>query len=373
MDDIEEFERAFSSYTGAKRTFLIGSGTAALYTILSALKRFSSRSEVILPAYTVPTLTLAITRAGLKTRLCDIDPGTFNMSPSSLADVVSKDTLAVVPVHMFGFPMDIEKINEIARSNGSFVIEDGAQALGATLQERRVGRFSNTGFFSMCKGKIVSTFRGGMITVNDPDIAGAIEEEIGLIPSPGRLFDLRLIVTLVLLSKALNPYIYGTLYPLIATFKSTEVHTRFEPVRATPFTARLGLIQMEHIDEEVKKRIKNGMALHKALKNIRGIRLPDIIEGAVPTFNHLPIVVEDTEKIVPLTKALFKRGIDTARMYLMPIHKIYDLGYSETRDPFPNATYLARRLTVLPTHPGVTERDRGVIIDTIREFFEDRP
>ncbi|MBN1573281.1 MAG: DegT/DnrJ/EryC1/StrS family aminotransferase [Deltaproteobacteria bacterium] len=367
--DISAFEEAFADYIGVRRAFLVGSGTSALYIILKALKNLYRGSEVVLPAYTVPTLTLAIERAGLKTRLSDIDIKTFNLDPKRLGDVTSGDTLSVVPVHMFGFPMDLSEIKRQAEREGFCVIEDCAQAPGAELFGKRVGGGSGVGFFSMCKGKIISTFRGGVITASDPDIAREIGREIESLPTPGVLFNPMLFVTLFLMHYATNPAIYGPLFRLIEPFKSTVVHEHFEPTLATSFVARLGKIQIEAIGGQIERRVENGKALYSALKGIEGITLPAIVDGASPAYNHLPVMIEEKDKIDHIARLLFKRGIDTARMYGRPIHKIYDLGYSASHDPFPEATRLSERLLVLPVHPGVTGRDLEIVIKTFREIF----
>lgn len=368
-DDISAFEEAFADYVGVRRAFLVGSGTSALYIILRALKRLSPKTEVVLPAYTVPTLNLAISKAGLKTRLAEIDPETFNLDPNRLPDVVSKDTLAVVPVHMFGFPMELLEINGYAGKEGFFVVEDCAQAPGAEINEKKVGGGSGVGFFSMCKGKIISTFRGGVITAEDEVIAREIEREIKSISRPGTLFDLVIIAALLLMNYATIPSVYGPLFRLISPFKSTDVHEHFEPSLATPFAARLGLVQLDVIKEQLKRRIENGKELYDALKRIEGVTVPRIINGASPSYNHMPVMIEEKEKIIPLMTLLFRRGVDTARMYERPIHKIYNLGYPDSPDPFPRATALSNGLLVLPVHPGVTERDLGIIIDTFNEMF----
>ena len=368
--NIKAFEEAFAEYIGVERAFLVGSGTSALYIILKALMRFSSKTEVVLPAYTVPTLTLAITKAGLKTRLAEIEADTFNLDPHRLSDVISNDnTLAVVPVHMFGFPMELSGICKSAAKEGFFVVEDCAQAPGAKIFGRRVGGESGVGFFSMCKGKIISTFRGGVITADDKEIAGQIEKEINSMPTPGRLFDLNLFMVLFLINYTTIPSIYGPLFKLVAPFKSTKVHEHFEPSLASPFAARLGLTQLKAIDEQLKRRAENGMELYKALEQIEGVGLPKIIKGASPAFNHLPVMIEDSEMIPTLRELLFRRGIDTALMYERPIHKIYDLQYPDLPDPFPRATELSRGLIVLPVHPGVTKRDLCIIIKTFKEIF----
>jgi perosamine synthetase len=364
-NDVASFEAAFARYVGVKHAFLVGSGTSALYVILKALGGLSNKKEVVIPAYMVPTLTLAISRAGLSTRLAEIDRATFNMDAARLADSITNKTLAVVPAHLFGFPMDLGPIRKMAKSGSFFVVEDAAQAPGATLSGRRVGGFGDVGFFSLCKGKIISTFRGGVITTDNPDIGRAIEREVRLIKGPGPLFDLRLLVTLMLLAGAIRPAIYGALLPFIGRFKSTTVHADFEPSLATPFAARLGLEQLGAIDRQVAARVKNGTALLSGLAGIPGIVTPRVVSGAVPSFNHLPVLVEDRGGIERLRMLLFARGIDTARMYERPVHRVYDLGYSPSPDPFPEATFVAERLVVLPAHPLVSEADVRTIIDTI--------
>ncbi|MBN2225021.1 MAG: DegT/DnrJ/EryC1/StrS family aminotransferase [Deltaproteobacteria bacterium] len=364
--DVDSFEKAFARYAGVKHAFLVGSGTSALYVILKALGDFSERNEVVIPAYMVPTLTLAISRAGLSTRLCDIDRTTFNMDAAKLGNSIGKKTLAVVPAHLFGFPMDPAPIRKMAREGSFFVVEDAAQAPGAMLGGRRVGGGGDVGFFSLCKGKIISTFRGGVITTNDPDIGRAVRREVRSLKEPGPLFDLRLLVTLVLLAGAVRPAVYGALLPIIGRFKSTTVHARFEPSGATPFVARLGTGQMDAVDRQVAARVKNGTTLLSGLAGVPGIVTPRVISGAVPSFNHLPVVIEDKRVIERLRTSLLARGIDTARMYERPVHHIYDLGYARSPDPFPEAAFIAERLLVLPTHPLVSEDDILTMIDTIK-------
>jgi dTDP-4-amino-4,6-dideoxygalactose transaminase len=366
-NDVASCEAAFARYVGVRRAFLVGSGTSALYVILKALRTLSTRNEVVLPAYMVPTVTLAIARAGLVARLCDIDRATLNMDPGRLDESVNRKTLAVVPAHLFGFPMDLGPIRTAARSGPFFVIEDAAQAPGATLNGGPVGGLGNVGFFSMCKGKIISAFRGGVITTDDPDIEAAVEREVRSLRTPGRLFDLRLLATLTLLAGAVRPTVYGTLLPVIGRFKSTAVHTHFEPTGATAYIARLGLDQLGAIHRQVAARVINGRALLSGLAGIAGVTTPRVIAGAVPSFNHLPIVVHDKQIIERLRDLLLGRGIDTARMWERPVHHIYDLGYGGSPDPFGEATFVAERLVVLPTHPLVSAADIRTIIDTIRE------
>lgn len=366
LDDVARFEEAFAASVGSGRAFLVGSGTTALYVILKALSRLApGKKRVILPAYTVPTLTLAVRRAGLVTALCDVAPDTFNLDPDRINDVIADDTLAVMPVHMFGFPMDIGPVKKLAAEHGFFVIEDAAQAPGAEICGRPVGSLSETGIFSLCKGKIISTFRGGVATVSDPKIADLVAEEVNAVRRQTLSQNVRIWGTLALMSGAVRPEIYGPLYRLIAPFKSTSLHEHFEPSGGSPLIARLGMEQLTSLEDQVAARRKNGDTLYRELSGIKGVTLPRIAETALPSYNHLPIVVDEPRLLLKIQRTLFDRGVDTARMYLKPIHKIYDLGYSVDSDPFPSASRIAEGLMVLPTHPGVREGDIETMIQTI--------
>jgi dTDP-4-amino-4,6-dideoxygalactose transaminase len=366
-DDVARFEDAFAASAGAGRAFLVGSGTTALYVILKALSRLApGKKRVILPAYTVPTLTLAVKRAGLVTALCDVDPVTFNLDPGRLGDVITDDTLAVMPVHMFGFPMDLEPVKKLAAQYDFFVIEDAAQAPGAEIDGRPVGGRAETGLFSLCKGKIISTFRGGVATVSDPKIADLVADEVDAVRRQNFSQNVRIWGTLALMTGAVRPEIYGPLYRLIAPFKSTSLHDHFEPTGGSPLIARLGMGQLSSLEEQVAARRRNGDALYRELSGLDGVSLPRIPDTARPSYNHLPIVVDEPGVLSKIQRTLFERGVDTARMYLKPIHRIYDLGYPLAPDPFPAASRIAEGLMVLPTHPGVREGDVETMIQTIR-------
>jgi len=124
---VREFELAFAAYIGTKYAFAVNSGTTAFYIILKAMRQFSDKDEVILPAYTVPTLTLPIHKAGLKTKLCDVGATTFNMNYGSVLKSVTTRTLCIVPVHMFGFPCDVDYLLRFGKENDVFVFETCSQ------------------------------------------------------------------------------------------------------------------------------------------------------------------------------------------------------------------------------------------------------
>lgn len=155
-----KFTDAFARWLPAEYIFAISSGRAALCLILQALAKCSDRREVVIPAYTCPTVALSVARAGLKVRLCDVDPVSGNLNVAQLAETLSKNTLAVIPVHMHGIPCDMYTTLALARQRGVFIVEDCAQAAGATLGGQKVGTFGDAAFFSLARGKGFTSYEG---------------------------------------------------------------------------------------------------------------------------------------------------------------------------------------------------------------------
>lgn len=361
-----ELERAFAEYIGVRHCLAVNKGTTALYLGLLAMKKMSPhKTEVVLPAYTVPTLTLAINMAGLKTRLCDISLDTFNMDPEALEKCVSTNTLAVVPVHMFGFPCALRRIREICQSVGAFMLEDPAQAMGAELDGKKVGAHGDTALFSLCKGKVISTYFGGLAVTDNDEMALLMRTAREQLPPAPRSLANPIILTAFAL--AMRPEVYGALYSLIAHYKSTAVHEHFRPSRYTDFQAAVALRLLPKLDKIVAARIEIGRTMYDALKEYDWLMLPRIVPGSMPIFNHLPVVFKDPSRLNLVEKMLWKSGIDTARMYQHPIHQIYDLGYVSNPDPFPNSTFVAERLLTLPSHPYMTTADVERIITVFRK------
>ena len=146
------------------------SGTAALVVALTALKRRSARTSVIVPAYTCPLVAIAVAHCGLKPRLCDLAPGSIDMDSEALAALCDDDTLAVVPTHLGGRVADVDTAIACARRVGAWVIEDAAQALGARKGAAAVGTQGDIGFFSLAVGKGLTTYEGGLLIARDAQL-----------------------------------------------------------------------------------------------------------------------------------------------------------------------------------------------------------
>ena len=367
-----KFEDNLAGFLRLRHCFNLSCGYAAFYVILKSLQKLSDRKEVILPAYTASGLVVALKKAGLKPVLCDISLETFNLDIEHM-DIISENTLCIVPVHLFGLPADVGKIQISLECRGKrsgqskiFIVEDSAQALGTSLNGKMVGTRGDVGFYSFNRGKNFPTYSGGCIAADSEELCSFISKEINLLKKPSLLSNILLPVKLFLLSIAVNPFMYRLFYPFIAVFKSTEVSTDIDLSKYTSFQAGVGISLLKRLDSFSRLRYQNGMKLIEGLRGIDEIILPGIPDDSIMAFNRLPVVFKDLKFRDHIEKEFKCSNIETSRMYLRPLHHIFDLGYP--REAFPNAVYFAERLLTLPTHPLVNDSDINRMIEIFRSY-----
>ena len=164
------FSQALASFLNVEHTQLTCSGTAALVIILTTFKQQSRRQEVIVPAYTCPLVALAVLNCGLTPVLCDLRRDHFDLDVQQLAECCNENTLAIITTHLGGRVSDVTPVINIARKHGAFVVEDAAQSLGAKWQGESLGLQGDAGFFSLAVGKGLTTFEGGILISNHPEL-----------------------------------------------------------------------------------------------------------------------------------------------------------------------------------------------------------
>lgn len=362
----EDFTLALSKFMQSKYIYLTNSGISAFYIILKTLKEKSKKQEVILPAYTAGSLVVGVRKAGLVPVLCDISAQDFNVTADSLLNAVSGDTLAVVAVHMFG--IGIRGIEDLRKrlSSDVFLIEDCAQSMGSKIKEKQLGSFSDVSFFSFGRGKNLSVYAGGCTVTSNEEIARGIEKEWKALKEESLFFELSLPLKNFAFSLAINPLIYGPFFSFVFHFKDTTPPRDFAVRKMSNFQAGLGLKIMEGAEVVFSKRCQNGLFLINALKDTKGIILPKIHDSAHFVFTRFPILFEDQGKRERIEKRLWRRGIESSRMYLRPLHLMFDLGYK--KEDFPNANYFAERLVTLPVHPLVRKEDLERMVEAIKEI-----
>ncbi|MCG2703541.1 MAG: DegT/DnrJ/EryC1/StrS family aminotransferase [Candidatus Omnitrophica bacterium] len=360
----EELKQNLAAVLKRRHIILSDSGLSAFYLILAALKKGSSRNEVILPAYTAGSLVVSVRKAGLKPVLCDISLNDFNMDAALLPGIISQNTLCIVGVHMFGIVMPgLGRLKK--RFPGVFIIEDACQSFGSRMQGEMADAAADVSFFSFNRGKNLPTYGGGCIALNNTELAQKIIKEAMSAQETGLGDKIRIWMKMLAMSVVVNPRLYGAIYPMLCRFKEVSPPHDFSVKRYTDVQAQVALDLLRQADASAAKRVYNGMRLIAGLKDSDALIVPDIPAHTKPAFNRFPVVFKDADKRSRAEKALWRHGFETSRMYMRPLHMMFDLGYAKAG--FPNAEYLAERLLTLPVHLLLTESDLKKIIDTIRE------
>jgi len=346
-----ELADTLSEFCSGKEIFLLDSGAACLEVILSCLKEQNAKDEVIMPAYAPGILVDIVLKAGLKPVLCDVSFNTFNCDYDSLLRCISKKTLLVLVVHMFGMIMEgIEKLR-LDLPRDIYIVEDCAQAMGSSVHNKKTGSFSETGFFSFGRGKNISLCAGGFIATRDKRLVESIKKYIDCLKPPKFIDQLSWLVKALLVSYVVKPGVYGFMHNFTESFKKVKQDKLSFRSKFSPFQSRLACRLLSRKESIFLNRHANGMFLLKRLKGIQELICPVVSELSRPAFNRLPFILRDPGKVSLIKKRLWDAGIESSDLYGQPLHHKFDLGY-KTQE-FPNACFLADGLLTLPVYPEV--------------------
>jgi perosamine synthetase len=262
------------------------------------------------------------------------------------------------------------RLSEFARKNDLFVVNDSAQALGASWNGRKAGTFRDVGFYSLSKGKNITTIEGGIIVTNDDDIAQRIDPLVRVLRQSGRLASLALFAKSLMYALFLHPYLYRL--PAQSPFIELGI-SEFDPAfKISDFTswqASLGTQLLGKLDQLNQKRKENAERLSQQLRGYDGLILPQASSYSESVFVRLPVLVKEPSVREKLHKGLLRQGIGVSKMYPLALDQIPSLlpYLAGEKDRFPNARFVASHLLTLPTHPYLKESDREKIISLIGE------
>lgn len=335
---VEEFETEFANYLKVIHGIAVANGTIALDVALKAVG-IKQGDEVIVPDFTFISTANSILFQGAKPIFADVDERTFNLNPSDVLEKITSKTKAIIGVHLFGHPFDIEAIQEICEDYSLTLIEDCAQAHGAEVEGSKVGSFGSIGCFSFYATKNMTTGEGGMITTDDDEIAKVCR----LLRNHGE-------------SRKYNHTTLGYNY------------------RMTEIQAAIGLAQLQKLEVFNNKRIRNAAYFNTRLK-ASGLKKPYKKEGVKHVYHQYAITIDENGNF-PLTRDEFARhleneGVGCAIHYPVPIHKqpLYqELGYTDENVRCPVATALSKKILSLPVHPALSEEDLIHIAEAINNL-----
>ena len=333
---VTEFEDRFRHRVGRTYALSVTNGTAAVHLALVSLG-VGPGDEVIVPDFCMVAPIFAVLYCGATPVPIDVD-NFWNLDPELISHVITDRTKAILVVHNYGHPAAMSIICRIAEAHGIPVVEDAAEALGATVAGRHVGTFGRIACYSFYANKTITTGEGGMITTDDPHVYERAKWKRDM--CFGRDQENR--------------------------FLHAEVGFNY---RMTNLQAAVGLAQLEHVDEAVRRKIEIASQYSRELEGIIGLSLPPTAEWATNVFWVYGILIDEGFGIsrAALQVALGDRGIETRRFF-SPVTSQPFLKKSAKMIDCPRSSFLARVGLYLPSFIGITALEIQRVTDAIRSI-----
>lgn len=348
-----ELEESLKSYFGVKHVFCVNSGKTALTIILLALKEMSPKKEVVLPAYTCFSVPSAVLRAGLRPRLCDVDEQTFDFRFEELQRVIGPDTLCVVPCHLFGIPANLDHLQMLCKENAVVLVEDAAQAMGITQDDRKLGTVGDVGFFSLGRGKMITCGEGGVIVTNSDELAKVLARQYSTLPKPPFIHGVIDLVKTYLMLLMIRP----SLFWIPASIPFLKLGQTFFD-KTFPMTrlsgANVGLMRCwrDRLTQSLQGRMVNAKEYQQVLCPSKPRRKP----LAYLRFPVMALGRSDRDALLDRARLA---GVGLSSMYPTSLNEIDEVRDGEKS--YPGAQSIVDRLVTLPTHQYVSSQDRQVI------------
>ncbi len=338
---VKKFEENFSKFNKRRYGVAVSSGTAALEIVIKSLN-LKKGDEVIIPTFTIISSVMCLIKQGLKPVLVDSDIKNWNMSIEETIKKINKKTKAIIITHIYGFPVDMQKIIKIANKKKIIIIEDAAEMIGQKYKKRICGSFGSVSTFSFYANKHITTGEGGMIVTNDKKIYEKC--------------------------KSLRNLCFGTKGN---RFNHNDIGWNY---RFTNIQAAIGLGQLKNINWIVKRKKEIGRRYIKKLINNKNI----IIQKNKNSYSEnifwvFGILLKKNYKFKRdfITRKLLKHNIQT-RNFFYPMHKqtiLLKKGIFKKNNKFPNAEYLAKSGFYLPSGLALTNKEIDFICDKVNKII----
>ena len=331
--NVSKFEREFSSYHGVQFGVGVGNGTDALFLSLKALGIGPGDEVITVPNTAVPTVS-AIVSTGAAVKFVDVEPKTYLMDTTKIEKAITDKTKCIVPVHLFGQCVDMDKVSETAKKYGLYIVEDCAQSHGAKFHSKKAGSMSDMATFSFYPTKVLGCFGdGGMVITDDKNLYERVKR-------------LRF-------------------YGMEETYYSKEhgYNSRLDELQAA-----ILLNKLSHLDEYISKRRHHAKQYDKLLAKT-GLILPKTMQGNKHVFYLYVVRHPHRDKIISKLK---KKDIIVNISYPWPVHLMSayrSLGYKE--GDFPVAEKAAREIFSLPMYPSLTGEEQKIVVNALIEILAD--
>jgi perosamine synthetase len=334
-ESVYKFEEEFAKFCGVKHAVATNSGTFALQLSLEALG-INTQDQVLTTPNSFIATANSIYFAGATPKFADVNPDTFNLDPAKAQHRMGKEVKALMPVHLYGYPAEMDQFVTLAKENNCAIVEDCCQAHGAKYYGKRVGSMGNVGCFSFYPSKNMTVCGdGGMAVTNDGDIAKTISK----LRDCGR--------------------------------KSHYEHDIFGiTARLNTVNAAVGRVQLQRLEEWNNKRRNVARLYNKLLVDIEGLDLPPAETNQVTPVYHLYVVRTDYRD--ELKTFLEASGIQCGIHYPVPIHlqPVYKQAYGYTEGTYPVTEQLCSQVLSLPMYPDMPQESIEKVANKIREFYQ---
>lgn len=341
-EKVERFEQGVQNLLGqspaaggasAVNAAAVNSGTAALLLALEALG-IGPGDTVLVPAFTFPSTANVVEKVGARVRFVDVDENTFNIDPEDLKDKCTDECRAVIPVHLFGVPADMDRVIAFAGGKGLSVIEDAACALGASLGGRMCGTIGDAGCFSFHPRKLVTTGEGGMVVSTRRELIDRI--------------------------KSLRDHGFDV------TSQGRDIRTPSLNYRLSDLHAAVGLASLEGSETEIMTRYSLAALYDDLLGRLEGVRLQGAPAGCLRVYQTYCVVLTGGKPRGEVIKGLRSQGVE-ATIGTYAVHSLlyYREKYDLKPDDFPVASRLGERTLALPMHSRMAESDVKRVVESL--------
>lgn len=332
-----EFEREFAKYVGSKHAVAVSSGTAALHSAL-AISGVKPGDEVIVPSFTFHGTAEVVLMCGAEPVFADIDPETFTVTADTVEEVMTTKTKALIPVHLYGLPANLDPLRKLAHDRGVTLIEDAAQAHGAEYSGVKIGATGDMACFSFYAGKNMTTGEGGMITTNDDDHS----EKLRMMRTHGEH----------------RPY-----WPV-------RVGNNY---RMSEILAAIGLVQLRKLPGFLEKRRSNAKFLGEKVGILGKVIPPKEPQDMKHSWYLYTLRLRGANagKRNKIVEKLRSKNVEAAVYYESPLHllPLYRERLSASRRPLPETEKACRQVFSVPVHPRIGETELDYVFDTLKRVL----
>lgn len=330
----KELEKALAEYLGVEYISLFTNGTLPLITALQAMK---ITGEVITTPYSFVATTHSIWWNGIKPVFVDVDPITGNMDPEKIEAAISPHTTAIMPVHVYGTPCNVERIQQIANTYGLKVIYDAAHAFGVQINGQSILKYGDMSTLSFHATKVYNTIEGGALVCHDE----ATKQRIDFLKNFG--------------------------FNGETTVVAPGINSKMDEIRSA-----YGLLNLKQVDAAIASRKRIAAAYREGIKDIPGLRYLDDIEGVRQNYAYFPLFINEKEFGMSRDALYFKLQESNiyGRRYFYPLISTFSTYRGlESSNPanLPNATKLANEVICLPMYADLSDEDVQRIIDSIKK------